>query len=163
MELFGHPFIVGTVFGGVPALLIAAVAWWSRRRRYRGLSSTKGFHMRYCSRNRFERWWKFFPWEGIGILKFEGQDLVFEGHPNHGELFRVEVPMNRIELHGRRNWIRNGLLPWLLLRSEPNDYYLCVETGPFIFGAGKKTRELLELIKQQAEQGGAGNLAKPGA
>lgn len=82
------------------------------------------------------------------------RDLIFQAHPNEGKQFTLRVPIENLQLHGRRNWFKNGLLPWLLLRTDPSDYYLCVETGPLIFGAGKKTRALLAAIDEQAEQGG---------
>lgn len=88
-------------------------------------------------------------------LRVESQRLVFEGRSNCGETFAIEAPIGQLEFHGRRNWFRNGLLPWLRLPSDSGDYFLCVETGPLIFGAGGKTRKLLSVLKQQAEQGGA--------
>jgi hypothetical protein len=151
MDLLDYPFIVGGAIGGLPILLIAFLAWRGRRNMYRTLSSTQGYKLRYCSESRFNKWWKFFPWEGIGILSVSDQALVFEGLPNQGDAFRAEAKINQLELHGRRHWLKNGLLPWLFLKSEPNSYYLCVETGPLIFGADRKTRDLFSAIKFQAE------------
>ena len=148
-------FIISAIFGAAPILLIAAIAWSRRRKKYDLLSSAKGYHLRYCSESRFRSWWKFFPWEGVGKLVVDQNNLVFEGLPNDGESFIVHVPIEQLELYGRQSWFRNGFLPWLLLKNKPSDYYLCVETGPWIFGAGAKTRELLKSINQQAEQDGA--------
>lgn len=152
MESLDHPFLVGALFGATPILILAIIAWWGRRRKYQRLPSAEGFHVRYCSGSRFQRFWKFFPWEGIGHLKLDERDLLFQAHPNRGEPFTIQVPRENLQLHGRRNWFKNGLLPWLLLRAEPNDYYLCVETGPLIFGADEKTHTLLAAMEEQGDE-----------
>lgn len=152
MSLIDSPFIFGALVGGLPVLIIAIVAWRSRRIRYRQFASSGGTALRYCSESRFKRWWKFFPWEGIGFLRVKGDRLVFEGHPNSGETFKVESSIEQLEFYGRRNWLRNGFLPWLCLKGGSQDYYLCVETGPLIFGAGSKTQRLVNSLKQEAQQ-----------
>jgi hypothetical protein len=101
-------------------------------------------------------WFKFFPWEGVGVLRVQGQLLVFDAIPNRGGAFTVRAPVERLSFHGRRNWFRNGFLPWLLLKSDSGDFYLCVETGPLILGAGGMTRDLFASITRQAELGEGG-------
>ena len=163
MNLHDSPFIfgglIGALGGGLPILIIATIAWRSRRSRYGQLASSGGTALRYCSDRRFKRWWKFFPWEGIGFLRVYADGLVFEGHPNSGEAFKVVSSIEQLEFYGRRNWFRNGLLPWLRFKGGSQDYYLCVETGPLIFGAGSKTQRLLDSLKQQAQQVAAGQPA----
>lgn len=159
MELFDHSLIIGAVLGAAPVLIIATVAWCGRRNKYKQLPSAHGFQLRYCSSSRFQRFWKFFPWEGIGHLEVDQQDLVFHAQPNKGPQFTLRVPIENLQLHGRRNWFKNSFLPWLLLKNEPNDYYLCVETGPLIFGAGRKSRNILASITQEADQARCGQQA----
>ena len=159
MSLPESPFIFGGLIGGLPILIIATVAWWRRRNRYRQFESSGGTALRYCSDRRFKRWWKFFPWEGIGFLRIEAGRLLFEGHPNFGETFKVESSVEQLEFYGRRNWFRNGSLPWLRLKGGSQDYYLCVETGPLIFGAGSKTQWLFNSLRQEAQQDGSGQPA----
>jgi hypothetical protein len=158
MDLLKNPFILGAAIGmlvAVPIIAAAIIAWRKRCEKYQQFLTEdgyNGYNLRYCTRSRFQRWWKFFPWEGVGMLSFRGQDLVFDARSNNGDSFTVRTSVHGLLFHGRRNWFRNGLLPWLLLKSDSGDYYLCVETGPFIFGAGKRTRDLLASIKTRAEQ-----------
>jgi hypothetical protein len=160
MDLFKNPFMIGAAMGmlvAVPIIVAAIIAWHKRREKYQQFLTKDGYNLRYCSTIRFQRWWKFFPWEGVGMLSFRGQDLIFEARSNKGNSFTVRTPVHGLHFHGRRNWFRNGLLPWLLLKSDSGDYYLCVETGPFIFGAGRRTRDLLATIKTQGEQDAPSN------
>jgi len=167
MESLSDPILRGAVAGVVIGLAIAVIPLIaivllaitaSRRRgvKYRELSKDGTYYLRYSSAKRFMGWLKFFPWEGVGVLRLQGQLLVFEAIPNSGEAFTVRAPVERLLYHGRRNWFRNGLLPWLLLKSDSGDYYLCVETGPLIFGAGRMTRDLPASIRKQSESGAEG-------
>jgi len=160
MDIFNHPIFIGGLGGlgvGILFYLIGVFAWWGRRSRYRGLSLIKGYPVRYCTESRFRSWWKFFPWEGIGVLKATEQGLVFEAQPNKGCAFTINAPIDRLEFHGRGGWFKNGSLPWLSLKSEAGLHYLCVETGSLLIGADRKTKDLLDSIKKEAEQVGAGD------
>lgn len=148
--------VIGLAISVIPLIaivLIAITASHRRRVKYQQLSQDGAYNLRYCSAKRFMGWLKFFPWEGVGVLRLHGQELVFDACSNRGATFTVRAPVERLQFHGRRDWLRNGFLPWLLLKSDSGDYYLCVETGPLIFGAGGMTRDLLATIRTQAELG----------
>ncbi len=155
--------LIGLAFAAIPVVAIALIAITASHRRgekYRQLSTGGTFHLRYCTAKRFMRWLKFFPWEGVGVLRLHGRELVFEASSNRGEAFTLRAPVERLLYHGRRNWFRNGFLPWLLLKSDAGDYYLCVETGPLILGADAMTRDLLDSLQKQSEPGADGE-ARP--
>jgi hypothetical protein len=159
MDTLADPILKGIAIGipigllvAAPIIAIAVVASRGRLEKYRNFLPGSGYTLRYCSTSRFQRWWKFFPWEGIGVLRYDRQELVFEARSNKGESFTVRAPFTKLFYHGRCNWFRNGLLPWLLMKTDAGDYYLCVETGPFIFGAGRRTCELLSALRRDAEQ-----------
>jgi len=161
MEPLSDPMFRGALAGlaiglAIPAIglitivLLATTASHRRGGMYRRLSPGGAHPLRYCTAKRFMGWWKFFPWEGVGVLRLQGRELVFEACSNRGAAFTLRAPVEMLRYHGRRNWFRNGFLPWLLLTSDAGDYYLCVETGPFIFGADAMTRDLLASISKQA-------------
>lgn len=153
MELFRNPLILAVVMSvllTLPIIIAASKASRKRSETYREIPAQDGFNLRYCSARRFFRWLKIFPWEGVGVLQLQGQDLVFEARPNRGNPVTVRSRVENLTYHGRRNWFRNGLLPWMLLKSDGGDFYLCVETGPSISGAGKKTHEMLATIKARS-------------
>ena len=147
-----NPLQIGAALGllaGIPIILAAMAASRGRRRKFAEICPGSAFRLRYCSEMGFRTLWKFFPWEGIGFLTFDGGDVTFEGHPNQGAVFRVQVPVADLERYGWRSWFRNGLMPWLLLKHGQGNLYLCAETGAFIFGAETKTGELLSSIPTQ--------------
>ena len=159
MDSLADPILRGLAIGlpvglivAVPIIVVAVIASRKRGEKYRHLLPGDGFNLRYCSTPRFQRWWKFFPWEGVGVLRYDRQELVFDASSNRGDIFTVRASFEKLLYYGRRNWFRNGLLPWLLLKTDTGDYYLCVETGPFIFGAGRRTRELLNSLKRNARR-----------
>jgi hypothetical protein len=168
MESLSDPIVLKSVKAGlvigfaicvvavIALVFIAIIASQRRGAKYRQISTEGAYNLRYCSAKRFMGWLKFFPWEGVGVLRLQDQLLVFDAIPNSGGTFTVRAPVERLLFHGRRNWFRNGLLPWLLLKSDSGDYYLCVETGPTILGAGRMTRDLLATIRKQAELGEGG-------
>ena len=92
-----------------------------------------------------------------GVLDFdEGGSLIFEAQSNRGGSFIARFSLQDFHYIGRRYWLRNGLLPWFHFTSDAGKFYVCVETGPFIFGSEERTLELQASISKRSEQNGAG-------
>jgi hypothetical protein len=144
----------------VGAIATAAYLGWKRRlAKYSHVVSGNGYRLRFCSEARFKKWLKFFPWQGVAVMDLQDGVATVKAYPDKGEPFVFSAPASEIYYVGYTQWLRNGLLPWILIRTLEGSYFLCVETGVTIFGAKEETRRIVDKITQEAQQAAAGQPA----
>jgi hypothetical protein len=100
---------------------------------------------RYASEPRYNSWFKIFPWEGAGILVLAPGSVLFLGETNAGSPVNVQfAPAN-----SRLNWIGkspfpNGAVSWFEFTLVDRKEYFSSETGVFVFGSHRSTKELFD-------------------
>src|SRR5437870_95200 len=113
------------------------------------------FPVRYASEPRFKSWWKVFPWEGAGVLVTAPASVLFIGETNSG----APVALQFTSANARLNWLGkcpwpNGAVSWFEAVTPNEKHYFSSETGAFIFGSHKGTREIFdEASRSFAAQG----------
>ena len=99
--------------------------------------------VRYASEPRFNSWFKIFPWEGAGILVLAPGSVLFLGEINSGAPVNIQfAPAN-----SSINWIGkspfpNGAVSWFSFTIAGRQEYFSSETGAFVFGSHRSTKEL---------------------
>ncbi len=100
--------------------------------------------VRYASEPRFKALFKIFPWEGAGILVMAPGSVVFLGDVKSSPLTLQFAPGNStIDWLGKCPW-PNGAVSWFAFNSGGQNYYFSSETGAFVFGSDRGTRELFD-------------------
>ncbi len=100
---------------------------------------------RYASAPRYNSWFKIFPWEGAGILVLAPGGVLFLGETNGGSPVNVQfAPAN-----ARLKWIGkspfpNGAVSWFEFILTDRKEYFSSETGAFVFGSHRSTKELFD-------------------
>lgn len=110
-----------------------------------GLGAHRWFPIRYASKPRFDSWFKIFPWEGAGILVFAPGKVVFLGETNSGQPVSLEfTPSNStLEWIGKTPF-PNGAVSWFTFTMPNRKDYFSSETGAFVFGSNRSTREVFD-------------------
>jgi len=103
------------------------------------------FPARYASQSRYDSWFKIFPWEGAGILVCAAGSVVFLGETNSGASVNVQFAPGNSTLE----WIGkspfpNGAVSWFVFRTPNGKDYFSSETGAFVFGSNRSTKELFD-------------------
>lgn len=103
------------------------------------------FPARYASQPRFDSWFKIFPWEGAGILVLAPGSVLFLGETNSGEPVNVQFAPSNSAL----SWIGktpfpNGAVSWFMFTMANRKDYFSSETGAFVFGSHKSTKQLFD-------------------
>ena len=103
--------------------------------------------VRYCDSERFNRFWKLFPWYGIGWFINKRNEVIFLSEHNM-EVIEKRYPRNRalIEWEGTY-YLKNGALSWMKIEMDGITTYFTSETGVTIFGSKKQTKEIYETVK----------------
>ena len=101
--------------------------------------------VRYASAARFKSWFKIFPWEGAGILVMAPGSVLFLGETNSGQPVTVQFSPADSTL----NWIGktpfpNGAVSWFDFTNASGKHYFSSETGAFIFGSNRSTKEVFD-------------------
>ena len=101
--------------------------------------------VRYASDLRFRSWFKIFPWEGAGILVMTPGSVTFLGETNSGTVVNLQFAPGNSTL----NWIGkspfpNGAVSWLDFTTASGKHYFSSETGVFVFGSHKSTKQLFD-------------------
>jgi len=109
------------------------------------VSNQRWFPARYASEPRFKSWFKIFPWEGAGILVVAPGSVTFLGETNSG----IPVNMQFAPGNSTVNWIGktpfpNGAVSWFDFTTASGKHYFSSETGAFVFGSNRSTRELFD-------------------
>ncbi|MCU1268454.1 MAG: hypothetical protein JWM21_4772 [Acidobacteria bacterium] len=100
---------------------------------------------RYASQPRYDSWFKIFPWEGAGILVLAPGSVLFLGETNSG----APVNMQFAPAVSAINWIGkspfpNGAVSWFSFTIANRIEYFSSETGVFVFGSHRSTKELFD-------------------
>jgi len=103
------------------------------------------FPARYASKSRYDSWWKIFPWEGAGIMILAPGSVLFLGETNSGLPINVQfAPSNsRLEWIGKSPF-PNGAVSWFVFTMADRKDYFSSETGPFVFGSHRSTKQLYD-------------------
>lgn len=101
--------------------------------------------VRYASEPRFKSWFKIFPWEGAGILVMTPGSVTFLGETNSGTPLSLQFAPGNATV----NWIGkapfpNGAVSWFDFTTASGRHYFSSETGAFIFGSHRSTKELFD-------------------
>lgn len=101
--------------------------------------------VRYASEPRFKSWFKIFPWEGAGILVLAPGSVLFLGELNSGLPVNIQFAPGNSTI----NWtgkapFPNGAVSWFSFRLATGQEYFSSETGVFVFGSHRSTKELFE-------------------
>jgi hypothetical protein len=100
---------------------------------------------RYASQPRYDSWFKIFPWEGAGILVLAPGSVLFLGETNSGTPVNVQFAPSNSTI----NWIGkspfpNGAVSWFVFTLTNRREYFSSETGAFVFGSHRSTKELFD-------------------
>ena len=109
------------------------------------VGSHRWLPVRYASERRYNSWFKIFPWEGAGILVLAPGSVLFLGETNSG----VPVNVQFAPGNSRLNWIGkspfpNGAVSWFEFTLANGKEYFSSETGTFVFGSHRSTREIFD-------------------
>ena len=101
--------------------------------------------VRYASEARFKSWFKIFPWEGAGILLLAPGSVTFLGETNSGTPVHLQFAPGNSTV----NWIGkapfpNGAISWFDFATASGKHYFSSETGFFVFGSHRSTKELFD-------------------
>jgi hypothetical protein len=100
---------------------------------------------RYASQPRYDSWFKIFPWEGAGILVLAPGSVLFLGETNSG----APVNLQFAPAVSTINWIGkspfpNGAVSWFSFTLANRTEYFSSETGVFVFGSHRSTKEIFD-------------------
>jgi hypothetical protein len=106
------------------------------------------FLVRYSNSDRFNSFWKFFPWEGAGWITLKRGELIFLSEHNQDVVVK-KFPKKRASVE----WVgmhlmRNAALSWFRIDIDERSYYFTSETGVTVFGSKKGTRKIYEMIRK---------------
>jgi hypothetical protein len=153
-------FLPRLLCAGTPATVIILIARSAARRRSKeieqllvkvtqGEGLTWSAPVRYASLRRFSSWWKFFPWEGHGLLCVRQSELLFLGHSKARRDIRLTVPRGEVRLQwiGQDFW-RNGALSWFTLSANEDSHCFTSDTGTWVFGSKRTTEHIFQQLSK---------------
>lgn len=160
MKAFLTGSLAGLLYSGIFAAVIIPIARSAARRRIRdiellrhkltqGEGVTWSVPVRYASPRRFRSWWKFFPWEGHGLLCVRQPDLLFFGCSKARCCIRFTVPRDevRVQWIGRKFW-PNGAISWFTLSANEQSHYFTSDTGTWVFGSKRTTEDIFQKLSK---------------
>ena len=101
--------------------------------------------VRYASEPRFRSWFKIFPWEGAGILLMTPGCVTFLGETNSGSAVHLQfAPGNSTLKWIGKSPFPNGAVSWFDFTTASGKHYFSSETGAFVFGSHRSTKELFD-------------------
>lgn len=149
------------IFALIALALVPVIAIWvlgfyqtSKRRKIRQrilnshanlISNNRWFPVRYASQARFDQFWKFFPWEGAGIIVVAPGSVLFLGETLSGSPVTLQfAPGNsRINWLGKCPW-PNGMVSWLRFDTAAEKHYFSSETGVTILRSHSTTKAIYD-------------------
>jgi len=109
------------------------------------LGNRPWFPARYASKNRYASWLKIFPWEGAGIMILAPGSVLFLGETNSGLPVNVQLaPTNSALEWIGKSAFPNGAVSWFVFTTSDRKDYFSSETGAFVFGSHRSTRQLYD-------------------
>lgn len=102
---------------------------------------------------------KFFPWEGAGIMVVVTGSVLVLGETMSGTPLTLQfAPGNsRINWLGKCPW-PNGAVSWLSFDTAAQKHYFSSETGIFVFGSHNSTKVLYDEANRYFGSPAAQNL-----
>jgi hypothetical protein len=109
------------------------------------IANKRWFPARYASQRRFDSFFKFFPWEGAGIVVVAPGSVLFLGETMSGSPITLQfAPGNsRINWLGKCPW-PNGMISWLRFDTAAEKHYFSSETGVMVFGSHAGTKAIYD-------------------
>lgn len=109
--------------------------------------------VRYASEPRFRSWFKIFPWEGAGIVVMTPGSVTFLGETNSGTVVHLQFAPGNATV----NWIGkapfpNGAVSWFDFTTAAGKHYFSSETGVFVFGSHRSTKQLFDEASKSFAQ-----------
>ncbi len=163
MRVFCLTLLIVMLIALTPALLIllyGSIKASKRKKLQKEIAATKArllsegqwFPVRYASKKRFEKIWKFCTWEATGILFVSPTQVIFfsKPHPRWSEedtQLQFNIEDIRVKWIGMNFW-PNGTASWLAIEARGEEYYFTSETGTFVFGSKATTREIYEGLSK---------------
>jgi hypothetical protein len=119
------------------------------RNRQQLIGAHRWFPVRYACERRFKSLVKFFPWEGAGILVVPPGSAIFLGETFGATPVELQFAPGNSTLNwlGKAPW-PNGAVSWFFFATTTEKHYFTSETGFFVFGSHKSTREIYEEISK---------------
>lgn len=163
------------IFGLIAIVVVPVLAIWvyifyqnnkRKKIRERVLASRpdlfgnhRWFPARYASQPKFDSLWKFFPWDGAGIVIVVPGSVLFMGETMSGTPLTLQfAPGNaRLNWLGKCPW-PNGMVSWLRFDTAAQQHYFSSETGIFIFGSHQTTKAIYDEANQHFGAPAAQNL-----
>ena len=105
--------------------------------------------VRYASEPRFRAFFKIFPWEGAGLFVPANGVVTFVGEKNNGTPLNLQFARDSSVLQ----WLGkcpfpNGAVSWFSIDTQGQKHYFSSETGPFVFGSNKSTKEAFDQAQR---------------
>lgn len=109
------------------------------------IGNKRWFPARYASQTRFDSLFKFFPWDGAGVVIVVPGSVLFLGETMSGSPLSLQfAPGNsRINWLGKCPW-PNGMVSWLRFDTADQKHYFSSETGVMIFGSHDTTKAIYD-------------------
>lgn len=109
------------------------------------IGNKRWFPARYASQQRFDAFFKFFPWEGAGIMIVVPGSVLFLGETLSG----TPVTLQFAPGNSRMNWLGkcpwpNGAVSWIRFDTADQKHYFSSETGVMIFGSHATTKAIYD-------------------
>jgi len=113
------------------------------------IGSHRWFPVRYASEIRFKAPFKFFPWEGAGIIVIAPGSVLFLGETNAGAPVTLQFAPGNSQLVwlGKAPW-PNGAVSWFYFETPAVKHYFSSETGVLVFGSHKSTKAIYDEAAQ---------------
>jgi hypothetical protein len=153
-----------------PIIIIYAYAFYqnSRRKKIFALvlashadliGNNRWFPVRYASQKRFDAMFKFFPWEGAGIIVIAPTSILFLGETWAGApvILQFAPSTSRINWLGKCPW-PNGAVSWIRFDTAQEKHYFSSETGVLIFGSHGTTKAIYDEANRHFGAPAAQNL-----
>ena len=161
-------FIIALILSPIVAIWIYTFYQNSKRKRIRArilassadlIGNKRWFPARYASQQRFDSWFKFFPWEGAGIMIVVPGSVLFLGETSSGAPITLQfAPGNsRLNWLGKCPW-PNGAVSWIRFDTADEKHYFSSETGIMIFGSHASTRALYDEANRNFGASAAQNI-----
>jgi len=104
--------------------------------------------VRYASNDRYNSFFKIFPWDTAGVIFRSADEFLFLGEQLSGNQVRVSFSP------GDARWIGtspfpNGAVSWFEVTAQGSKHYFSSETGFFIIGSNRSTRAILDSLHGQ--------------
>lgn len=110
-------------------------------------ASYPNFPVRHASEPRFRAFFKILPWESAGLIFMTPAGLIYMGETMSGTPITFQFRPEQVRWLGKQAW-PNGAVSWFEVQEGMSKHYFTSETGFFVFGSDRTTREIQQQISQ---------------